>query len=82
MKRTIAKNVKKLITWYINENGAQFDLYFGLMDLMDLLLLKTVIDYHYFWRFEQKNMSIYEILSALDLTQIVHAKICTGMQRG
>jgi hypothetical protein len=44
VKRTIAKNVKKLITWYINENGAQFDLYFGLMDLMDLLLRGTLIN--------------------------------------
>jgi hypothetical protein len=32
----IAKNVTKLITWYIDKNGVQFDLNFGLVDLMDL----------------------------------------------
>jgi hypothetical protein len=30
-------------------------------------------------RFELENMSIYEILPALDLTQSVHAKISIGM---
>ena len=33
-------------------------------------------------RFELENMSIYEILPALDLTQSVHAKISIGMHRG
>ena len=37
--------------------------------------------YQYFCRFEQENMSIYEILPALDLTQSVHAKISIGMHR-
>jgi hypothetical protein len=31
---------------------------------------------------ELENMSIYEILPALDLTQSVHAKISIGMHRG
>jgi hypothetical protein len=35
----------------------------------------------YFCRFELENMSIYEILPALDLTQSVHAKISIGMHR-
>jgi hypothetical protein len=34
-----------------------------------------------FCRFELENMSIYEILPALDLTQSVHAKISIGMHR-
>ena len=29
-------------------------------------LLKTVRKYNYFWKFELENMSIYEILHALD----------------
>ena len=32
-------------------------------------------------RFELENMSIYEILPVLDLTQSVHAKISIGMHR-
>jgi hypothetical protein len=36
----------------------------------------------YFCRFELENMSIYEILPALDLTQSVHAKISIGMHWG
>jgi hypothetical protein len=36
----------------------------------------------FFCRFELENMSIYEILLALDLTQSVHAKISIGMHRG
>jgi hypothetical protein len=35
--------------------------------------------HHYFCRFELENMSIYEILPALDLTQSVHDKICIRM---
>jgi hypothetical protein len=31
---------------------------------------------------EIENMSTYEILPALDLTQSVHAKISIGMHRG
>jgi hypothetical protein len=42
--------------------------------------LKWILQY--FCRFELKNMSIYEILPALDLTQSVHAKISIGMHRG
>jgi hypothetical protein len=38
--------------------------------------------YQYFCRFELENMSIYEILPVLDLTQSVHAKISIGMHRG
>jgi hypothetical protein len=38
--------------------------------------------YQYFCRFELENMSIYEILPALDLTQSVHAKISIVMHRG
>jgi hypothetical protein len=38
--------------------------------------------YQYFCTFELENMSIYEILPALDLTQTVHAKIAIGMHRG
>ena len=38
--------------------------------------------YQYFCRFELENMSIYEILHALDLTQSVHAKISIGMHQG
>ena len=38
--------------------------------------------HHYFCRFELENMSIYEILPALDLTQSVHDKICIRMHRG
>jgi hypothetical protein len=34
-----------------------------------------------FCRFELENMSVYEILPALDLTQSVHAKISIGMHR-
>jgi hypothetical protein len=43
---------------------------------------KTVVDYHYFCRFELEDMSIYEILSAVDLTQFVHDEIRFGMHRG
>jgi hypothetical protein len=35
-----------------------------------------------FFRFELENMSIYEILPALDLTQSDHAEISIGMHRG
>jgi hypothetical protein len=38
--------------------------------------------YQYFCRFELENMSEYEILPALDLTQSVYAKISIGMHRG
>ena len=38
--------------------------------------------YQYFCRFELENMSIYEILPALDLTQSVYAKISIGVHRG
>jgi hypothetical protein len=41
----------------------------------------AVIDYHYFCRFELENMSIYEILSLVDLTQSVHDEIRFGMHR-
>jgi len=34
-KQTIAKNVTKLIMWYIDKNGVQFDLNFGFFNLMD-----------------------------------------------
>ena len=37
--------------------------------------------YQYFCRFELENMSIYEILPALDLTQSIHAKISIEMHR-
>ena len=80
-KRTITKNLTKLITWYTHKNGLQFGLNFGSMDIMDLLLHKAVIDYHYFCRFELENMSIYEILSLVDLTQSVHDEIRFGMHR-
>ena len=40
------------------KNGVQFELNFGIMDLMDLYVLKTVRDYHYFCRFVLENMSI------------------------
>jgi hypothetical protein len=43
--------------------------------------LYKVRKYQYFCRFELENMSIYEILPALDLTQSVHAKISIGMHR-
>ena len=43
--------------------------------------LLKVRKYQYFRRFELENMSIYEILPALDLTQSVHAKISIGMHR-
>ena len=46
------------------------------------LTTKTVRDYHYMCRFELENMSTYEILPALDLTQSVHAKISIGMHWG
>ena len=39
---------------------------------MDLIDLYTVRDCHYFCRFELENVSSYEILPALDLTQSVH----------
>jgi hypothetical protein len=39
-RRTIAKKVTKLIAWYIDKNGVQFDLNFGFADLMDLYYLK------------------------------------------
>ena len=46
------------------------------------LRLKVRIKYAvkgiYFCRFELENMSIYEFLPALDLTQSVHAKISIG----
>ena len=35
-KRTIAKNITKLIMWYTHKNGLQFGLNFGSMDIMDL----------------------------------------------
>jgi hypothetical protein len=35
-KRTITKNLTKLITWYTHKNGLQFGLNFGSMDIMDL----------------------------------------------
>ena len=38
--------------------------------------------YQYLCRFELENMSIYEILPALVLTQSVHAKISIDMHRG
>jgi hypothetical protein len=38
---------------------------------MDVYLLKTVRDYHYFCRFELENMSIYQGLPALGLTQSI-----------
>jgi len=52
------------------------------MDIIDLYLLKTLRDFHYFCRFKLENMPIFEILPALDLTQSVHDKICIGMYRG
>ena len=39
---------------------------------MDLIDRYTVRDCHYFCRFELENVSSYEILPALDLTQSVH----------
>jgi hypothetical protein len=39
------------------------------------LTTKTVRDYHYMCRFELENMSTYEILRALNLTQSIHSKI-------
>ena len=38
--------------------------------------------YQYFYRFELENVSTYHNLSALDVTQPVHAKIYIGMHRG
>jgi len=38
--------------------------------------------YQYLCRFELENMSIYEILPALVLTQSAHAKISIDMHRG
>jgi hypothetical protein len=39
---------------------------------MDLIDRYTVRDCHYFCRFELENVSSYEILPTLDLTQYVH----------
>jgi hypothetical protein len=43
--------------------------------------MQAYLEYQYFCRFELEDMSIYEILPALDLTQSVHAKISIGMHR-
>jgi hypothetical protein len=43
---------------------------------------RGVRDYQYFCGFELENMSIYEILPALDLTQSIHYEICIGMHKG
>ena len=60
------------------------DGYFGMDGLCQI---KTQVQvrfhkYQYFCRFELENMSIYEILPALDLTQSVYAKISIGVHRG
>jgi hypothetical protein len=43
---------------------------------------RTLKDHHYFCRFELENMSIDEILPALDLIQSIYDKICIGMHQG
>ena len=37
--------------------------------------------YQWFCRFELENVSIYEVLPVLDLTQSVHAKVSIGVHR-
>jgi len=48
---------------------------------LNLHVLKTGRDYHYFCRLEPENMSACEILYALDLTQSVYDKICIVMHQ-
>ena len=43
---------------------------------MDLQLLKTVRDYHYFYALVLENVSIHHSFPAIGPTQSVHAKIC------
>ena len=73
----------KLIKWYIHKNWhtirSKFWIHGSLTTCTNVL--KTVRYYHYFCRFELENMSIYEMLPALDLTQYVHGEICIEMHR-
>ena len=58
-KRTIAKYVTKLITWYTPKKWCTILSKFWIYETTNVL--KTVRDYHYFCKFELENMSIYRI---------------------
>ena len=54
----------------------------GVLYLINSVKGTFVRKYQYFYRFELKNVSTYHSLSALDVSQSVHAKIYIGMHRG